>query len=176
MTELLLPRKTRPLDLGVRLHGVPDEIVMAGLREDLDSFCGEPVVGVGWYACVLFADGRGFLGGPELWCAEPGEDKRDLMVRLARRLNREMAHGGHWVTAWHSEGHLVVLWRDVDGDLQFTTEFDDAWERFRHQSDEDTLAVCQASYDEWYERVHHWVDVRPQETKKRAQGQTRPGE
>lgn len=159
-----MPRRFR---VPLKLHAVPAEIVLAGLRRDLDQ-----IAGPGWYAVLLMAEGWGIERGAGDWCNLPDELRRDLMRRLAIRLNHEMPNSGHWVVAWNTgEDELVVLYRDADGDLQFTVDFQDRWSALREMPFEHVMQRCQEAFDHWFLIVFKGVEVKPEQTVKQAQGQ-----
>jgi hypothetical protein len=154
------------------LHRLSDEIVMAGLvfpRNPL-SFAFEADIpggyGHGWYACVMFSDGRGTLRGESQITALPPEDIADRLYYLAVRLNRDEHRGGHWVTLW-AKGCINAFWRDRDGDLQFSIGFDDAWPRMRHLTVDEFASRCIAAHDEWREQMKQ-IDASNMPTFKRA--------
>lgn len=117
---------TRLVDLGQALHRIPDMIVHARLVEDLDDLC----EGASWYACVLRMDGTGALRGRSDTSRKPEQDVLDTMVDLAKRLNRDLHHDGHWIVYWADE-QLGVIWRDRDGDMQFDLTFSEPWHRVK---------------------------------------------
>lgn len=169
MLPLLKPVQPRPIYAGGHVHLVPDEIATVGLREHLLH-----EIGKDFYACILLANGNGRLMPSTPYLSfQPDEERSNHIYRLAIAANRGAAHGGHWITAL-SEHDWFALWRDGDGDHQFTIKSDEPWARERRQPLEDFVQLCEAAWQTWHEQVIQRLDVRPGETFKRAQGQRAP--
>lgn len=152
----------------MRTHQVSDQCAMASLREDLHGICGRD-----WYAFVMLSSGHLLERGNADWGLRPDETKRDIMRRLAIRLNSEIANGGHWVVAWNmGENELSAIYRDRDGDMQFSIDFDEAWDKPAEGYIARFVQRCQEAFDQWFLIVFKEVDVRPEETIKRALGES----
>ena len=149
---------------GRSLHRVPTEVVFAGLREDCAEFLGQ-----GWYACVLLSDGSGVLRGNRERTKEPAQEVRDKMLAVAVMLNREQHNDGHWVIAW-ADGRLHMLWRDMDGDLQFVFEIDEPWVRVKDWPDTEFSARAEAGFRQWQEHMRA-AERKPDELIRRALGE-----
>lgn len=161
---LVEPTGAEPFYTPTRTHRIADSVVMASLRDDLDEFAGR-----GWYACLLLGSGHGIMRGAADWGRKPNVARRDLMREICVALNRQEHRGGHWVVAWNTgDDEMVVLWRDKDGDLQFTVDFDDAWEEMRRAPVDLQVQRCVEAWIEWDHRVHERVEVREENTRKRA--------
>lgn len=109
--------QARRINCGMRVHGVPENIVMASLAGHLHRH-----VSPGWYAAILFSDGTGLALGETDDVPEPAEHVIQWMGRVAMTLNRELHQGGHWIVAWSDSLEPVLLWRDGDGDLHVAVE------------------------------------------------------
>ena len=109
--------KPRQVRCGVRVHGVPDQIVVADLKGQLRRH-----VSPGWYACILFSDGRGACMGESDDVADPPEHVISWLAARAVDLNRMLHQGGHWIVAWSAAQEPVLIWRDGDGDIHTAVE------------------------------------------------------
>lgn len=107
----------RAINCGLALHRVPDRIVTTSLADQMHRH-----VGPGWYAVVMFADGRGVAAGEKDDTAAPPEWAVDWMAKAAVALNKDLHEDGHWIVAWAPAGEPNLLWRDGDGDLHVVTE------------------------------------------------------
>ena len=157
----------RRVHCGRRLHRLPTETVFAGLLNDCVTF-----LAPGWYACVLLADGSGVMRGRMPSTREPAQDIRDKMMAIGEMLNRELDHLGHWIVAW-AGGHLHMLWRDADGDLQFTCEIDEPWPRVKAWPDTVFAERAETSYQQWLEHMRA-AERKQDETYRRALGEAPP--
>ena len=167
MHTILMPFKSQTFYVGGHVHKVPDEIASLKVRDDLVLEAGPR-----WIACVLLANGNGALAPSSRDLMMPWLDEQvDFIRRLAIRLNKEHAAGGHWLTALDDEQDWYALWRDGDGDLQFSISDSEPWERGKRQPIEDAIGVCIEAWHEWHREIFGVLDVRPHETFKRAQGQ-----
>lgn len=164
---LMLGGSAQRFHVGKSLHPVATEVVFAGLREDCKD-----LLGPGWYACVLLSDGTGVMRGNSLRTPKPSKDVTDRLVDIGVMLNRELHHGGHWVTAW-AEEHIHMLWRDQDGDLQFTIEVDDPWMRVRLWPDTEFTDRAEVSMAQWKEHMRA-AERKPDEVYRRALGEKAP--
>ena len=152
---------------GKRLHTVPMYIVMADLGGSLAHLYGD-----GWYACILGSNGRGFMCGGNVAVPKPPEEVRDLLERVARVLNHEIHHGGHWVTVWHNH-EVSAVWRDGDGDTRFEVSFGVSWVDLKKWSPLDLVEKAAESHVRWWE-LQQALDIKPHETYRRALGERRP--
>jgi hypothetical protein len=106
------------MSIGRRAHGVPDQIVTAGLAGALERH-----VAPKWYGCILFSDGYGVLMPSASEVGPPAEHVVNWMAHTAAALNVEAHTGGHWVVAWsHDSQEAVLLWRDGDGHAHVAIE------------------------------------------------------
>jgi len=155
------------LHAGRKLHNVRTEVVFASLLADCVTF-----LAPGWYACVMLEDGQGWMRGRLDTTRQPAQDVRDKLFAVAVMLNREHHQGGHWVTAW-AGGRMHMLWRDKDGDLQFTFEIDEPWVRVRAWPDTEFSDRATKGYDQWVEHMKAMV-FRSNEQFRRALGEQAP--
>lgn len=109
--------RKRAVRCGVRLHGVPDQIVMASLAGQLHRH-----VGADWYACVMFSDGDGICLGARDGVVPPPENVIAWLADKAIVLNKELHNNGHWIVAWSPAHEPVLIWRDGDGDIHVAVE------------------------------------------------------
>ena len=149
---------------GHALHRVPTEVVFASLRDDCLTF-----LGASWYACVLLSDGSGVMRGSRTTTRKPAQDVLDRMMEVAELLNREHHEGGHWVIAW-AGARFHLLWRDGDGDLQFTVEVDEPWERVRGMPSTEISNRGVIGHAQWLEHMRA-AERKPEETILRALGE-----
>lgn len=109
--------RVRSLSVGVRVHGVPDNLVTAGLARELAQH-----VGADWYAVVLFSDGGGAAMPAYDSVPSLSDDVLRWMAETAAHLNRHLHSGGHWIVAWSNAGEPVLLWRDGDVVMRVAVE------------------------------------------------------
>lgn len=155
------------LNCGVKLHTVDRATVLASLRPDLDTFL-DP----GWFVVVMFDDGTGIMRGQAEDTPPPPEEVLARMLDLAVVLNRDAAMRGHWIVSYAN--HMVgVLWRDRDGDLQFTWEVEEPWPRLRSWSTLEFAGRATIAWDRWNEHMkrHRFS---PGQQHKRALGEAAP--
>jgi hypothetical protein len=156
----------RLFHVGACVHGLDDDVVMARLRQDLDEECGP-----GWWAVLLFGDGRGIMRGQHSRVMAPDEERRERALQLAVALNRKLDVGGHWVTGWTAGGMLKILFRDGDGDLQFTVDGAESWERMRHWPVDSHLVTCANAMAVWTETIRHKLELAPSQQIRAALGE-----
>jgi hypothetical protein len=134
-------------------HKVPDHIVVRHLIDDLDEYCDGP-----WSAVLIKSNGAGILrcaaGAPSV----PG-DVAEKMIAIADMLNRELHFEGHWVVAW-ADSEITLLWRDIDGDLQFTNTFAEPWARVRNWPVTEFVQRAQLAWSRWHDFTVHGLDLR----------------
>lgn len=103
-----------------RFHQVPNEIACAGLNGQLDRN-----VPGGWYAWLLYSDGRGLAMPRDAGTTVPRAEIWNHCRQIAEQLNHHAPLDGHWVVAWSSRDQEArLLFRDADGDLQVVVEID----------------------------------------------------
>jgi hypothetical protein len=171
MSSLLLPAGPVTWKEGGRFHPVPPELVTIDLASQLTDEFGDD-----WYAIITFADGTMTRRGEADVGPVPDEERLEFLIRMAKRLNREMHHGGHWVTGWaYNPGCVFALWRDSDGDMQIPVYIDDVWPRVRDAGVDKFVQDCQHAYDSWREVMFQVLQLRPEETIKLAQGEMPSG-
>jgi hypothetical protein len=142
---------------GMRLHHVSNDVLGKRLRHDLDfATDGEP-----WWACVAFAEGRIAIVPRSHLMPPLPEDQREKMVEVAILANREVHHGGHWVTAI-SGGMLSALWRDWAGDLQFEQQWPDTWPRLKAMPREEWVDLLETLWRTWEMKVRDIRDPNAQ--------------
>lgn len=161
---ILIGSTVRVVSCGRPLHRIPTQIALAGLQPTLMS-----LYGLAWYACVMFSDGRGTMRGPLTTTPRPAQDVIDRLFDIAVLANHSIAHDGHWVAVWDGS-RMSMLWRDQDGDAQFTVDYDEPWTRVAPWSANDMVERAEAGYVAWAERMRA-VDRRSQDTIKAAQGE-----
>lgn len=168
MISGIFGQKTTPVTFfaGMALHAVPDEIVFASLAQHL-------VIEAGpfWYAVVGLGNGAMSRRGAQDWGYIPAQDLLERMIVLAIRLNKEVHQGGHWVVVANPENRIKALWRDRDGDLQFSVMRDEPWARERRTSPDDFIEQCSEAWGAWRDEMVHTLQVKPESTKKIAQGE-----
>lgn len=155
--------RARTVDCGMRLHGVPDRIVGTDLAGQLQRH-----VCPGWYAVVMFSDGRGVCMGVHDEIPSPPEAAVQWMVQAAVALNRELHHGGHWVVAWSDAQEPVLLWRDGDGDIHVAVEVSVKADKIEGYEVQRAVAMAGQALAESYERVR-WLENGPQQIVNLAQ-------
>ena len=145
----MLGTTRREIDCGCRLHPVPAEEVTRKLIDDIET-----IADGGWYAVVMFSDGRGAMRGLTETARLPPQDALDRMVDLAVLLNRDNHHNGHWVIIWSNE-RINMIWRALvthgaDADRQdhvmFDVGLDEPWSRARLWSLEEMAERAEAGY------------------------------
>lgn len=162
----LAAERARLVDAGQRLHDVPNEIVIAGLREQLDKH-----VGPGWWAMVLYSDGRGLGRGKHGGVRSPAQPLYDRIRGFAIALNRELHCGGHWVLALNKAQEIHCLWRDADGDLHGCMEVvGDGREKIENWKDADILPLGAKALAMISAKLEQ-LELRPDQQVKRAQGE-----
>lgn len=164
---MLLAQNTRPREFRVygRFHAVRDEIVCLALAEQFAYYAGP-----GWYGMILCSDGRGFERGEQDWGQRPDDEQRERMTGVLVAANREIANGGHWTVAWSMiEDALVVLYRDADGDVQFSWE-SPRWHEFKGWCVKDVLDQLATAHLTW-QRVSREVEARPEQQVRLARGE-----
>lgn len=162
------PRSTyQTVNCGQRLHNVSREIVVASLRDDLDSECTGP-----WFAVVMHADGSGIMRGTREDTKPPPDDVLARMIDLSVMMNRDMHMDGHWIVLW-SNHTLLAFWRDGDGDLQFTWGVDEPWVRIRHWPTLEFATRASFAWDRWKEHMKRHQFSAAQ-AHKRALGEAAP--
>lgn len=138
-------------------HRLPPGIASLGLPYELNK-----IYGAGWYAVVIEAGGHATLAGSDHDTSRPIDDVLTLMLDVARRLNRELHHDGHWLVVWHREQRLCLVWRDHDAAIQFTDEWSEPWTRVKKLTVSDICQVAETAWQKWKELVAG-VDVRPEQ-------------
>lgn len=111
-------------------------------------------------------------------------------------LNKELHHDGAWVVVFthpkpspsqctmHAPNHCDyerygLIWLDADGDAQFTMEWAAGEGELRDFADvmiagkESTVEKAEAAYQAW-KLTRQMLDVKPEQTFKKAQGQRAP--
>ena len=152
------------IHVGKYLHNVPNDIAMAAVRDQLDSQFPQ-----GWWACVLLSDGRGTLCPDGKTRNSPGLAQQDRIVSVCLMLNKDLHHDGHWIGAW-SNHRFSILFRDRDGDLQFTIEFDEPWERLTRWTDQEFVDRAETGYVTYADQISR-VNLKPEHLFKQAQGE-----
>lgn len=153
---------------GRRLHRLPPEIVLAGIREDVTDACET----ASWLAAIAFADGKIILLGNHPGIILPMPEQIEKMLEVAHIANRECHHDGHWVVAW-AEGHMHAFWRDRDGDMQLTQTFVETWARLKDWPREVWVDILDGCYDKGMEQLRI-PETKGKHTYKRALGERRP--
>ena len=153
----------RIIDCGQVLHRVPNEIATAGLTHQLDSLFKS------WFCCLMFTGGNGTLRGDGRKAPKPSREASERLVDLCVRVNRDLHHDGHWVGVWASS-RIALLWRDGDGDSQFTIDFDEPWSRVRDWTVNEMAERAEGAHKEWLNRMRI-VEQSRDATIKQAQGE-----
>jgi len=107
---------------------------------------------------------------------KPEIAQAEFAYGLIERLNRQVAHDGVWAVAWCDldefmvPQRLMMLWKDGDGDVCFMLDTED-----------DVATLFRAGVDYYvndatnafahYKQLMKAVGVRPDQTRKAAQGQ-----
>lgn len=126
------------------LHDMDDESISRALIQQLDAEGN-------WIAYVPRSNGevhvRSRLMGHTL-----EEQKHFWTLRLVEKLNREFRGSGWaWIVAWTDEA-ILMMPKDVDGDIPAQIEIMDAWVRLRRVGPEKFVEDATALYD--YVREH----------------------
>ncbi len=151
---------------GAELHRVADRVVLRRLASDLTE-----QMGPGWFALVLFSDGRWAARGESAKQPMPLDATVNLMRRAAAALNAQTADGGHWVVALRPEAReIAALWRDGDGDAHVVVEYDQRIHAL-HAWTDDQLASPGAAALNLYRLQVAKVDVSPEQMFRRALGE-----
>lgn len=146
-----------------RLHTVSDRIVSADLHGQLTRH-----VSPGWYAVVIFSDGRGVCLGMDRMTPAPADYVLSWMIRVAVALNRAANHGGHWVVAWSDRQEAVLVWRDHDGDVHAAIEVDAKPSQVESYTPEHLTQLGEQAIAEYHMR-NSWVDPSQREIVNLAQ-------
>lgn len=162
----LAEERARLMDAGQRLHTLPNEIAIAGLREQLDEH-----VGPGWWAMVFYADGRGMGRGQHPMVAGPAQPLWERMRGFGIVLNRELHLNGHWIVALNGAREVTCLWRDGDGDLHAVWEvIPDPGTKLEDWKDADILALAAQVLAETAKKIG-LLELNADQQVKRAQGE-----
>ena len=105
----------------------------------------------------------------------PDRDKRNYARAVCQHLNAQYNFGGAWIVAWMDErwDKFYLLWKDSDGDIQIPIECELGWRKIREWPIKDWGHQAQGAFDKWALAMAA-MDLTPQNTVKRAQGQTTP--
>lgn len=147
------------------LHKVPDEIVLAQLREDIDEACET----TDWHAAIAFSDGRIVLAASHFATGLARQDHLDKIAEIARIANRDCANGGHWVIAF-ADDTIHGLWRDKDGDMQLTNSFAEPWRTLSARTGPRWVEVLDACWTKAMQMLRD-QGLKPEHQIKRAQGE-----
>jgi hypothetical protein len=149
------------------LHKVPDHIVFVDLASQVEDEFGSDA-----YVVVALANGVFTRRGLQDFGQVPDGEKLAALITLCRRLNQDVANGGHWVTLWSfQEQRLCALWRDEDGDMQIPIFLDEPWARCRTYAVERLASEAALAYEVWKEMIFMVLQLKPEETVKLAQGE-----
>lgn len=149
------------------LHKVSDRLCFVGLAEQLAHEFGSDS-----YVVVALGNGVFTRRGLQDFGTVPDAEKLGALIALARRLNQDVANGGHWVTLWSfQEQRLCALWRDEDGDMQIPIFLDEPWARCRTYAVDRLASEAAKAYEVWREMIFMVLQLKPEETVKLAQGQ-----
>lgn len=181
----LVPAVPIEFDIGRRLHTVADEIVTADLRNQLFRLCGPH-----WWACLIRSGGKGLFRPSHELMDAIDEERRLYAIALTTKLNAYLANGGHWVVAWVPSARSVVndpakraegikwvwsaLWRDMDGDVQFTVECTEPWVRMRRDGVDPHVESAAQAFAQWIEHKKHVLGISDSQTFRQAQGEAPP--
>lgn len=152
-----------------RLHRVPDDMVVMRLRDQIVND-----LGLGWYAVVMFGDGRGTMRGCDVTVPEPEEAISTFLFYLAVRLNRECHHDGHWVVVWSKNRIIHLMFRDRDGDLQFSHSIDDAWTRVEAAGIAAIVEQAEIAHATWSNLLFGGIAPREDQLYRAARGEKPP--
>lgn len=124
----------------------------------------------------------------------PHEEQRALMLDLVRGLNKEIGHDGRWVTGWvhpilfpedvglfilsavdieREFRRGIMMWMDVDGDVQFTVEIDEPMREIRQIDVEHWIEQAEDGHILWRDMMGI-LGAGEGQRYKRAQGQAAP--
>lgn len=111
---------------------------------------------------------------------------------IMKALNHWMPNGGAWIVQWSDpapykvEGHVilarptveyrrfVIIWIDVDGDPQFTIEFDDDFNEALTMGVDPWLERGASAWNQWRMMMHDVLDPSEEQQFKKAQGEKPP--
>lgn len=167
MSTLRMPTKPVTWQHSGALHKVPDNLVLVDLANQLTEEFGSD-----WYVVIAFSNGAFTRRGETDFGPLPDAEIRERMIDVALLLNKDVAHGGHWVVAWaNSPKCLCALWRDADGDMQIPIYLDEPWPRVRKMTAAQFAQSCEEAHVIWLEHMYAVLELKPEETIKLAQGE-----
>lgn len=121
----------------------------------------------------------------------PKPEFKVFAIDIMTALNRHMPNGGAWIVQWsdpkpyENPGNLimldaieyarfVIIWIDVDGDPQFTIEFDDNFNEALTMGVDPWLERGASAWNHWRMLMHDVLDPREDQQFKKAQGEKPP--
>ena len=116
-------------------------------------------------------------GDFKYFCYGYTADAGEVVVahELIKTLNRDIAHDGAWVIQWCLGGrHLNALWLDVDGDVQFTVEFEEDAYGMAENELGNWISQCEEAFQFWHKMMIQALAPSPEQLFKKAKGQKNP--
>ena len=121
---------------------------------------------------------------------EPKPEFKMFAIDIMKALNHWMPNGGAWIVQWSdpkplAEGNVimlgdaeykrfVIIWIDVDGDPQFTIEYDDDFKEALQLGPDPWLERGASAWNQWRMMMHEVLDPSEEQQFKKAQGEKPP--
>lgn len=100
--------------------------------------------------------------------------QQDFAYSLLKKLNSQIPNGGSWTVSWCDGWRkLVILWLDKDGDIQFPVEDEELISDILNAGPDHFVGQCAEAWQLW-KGCMDVLELKPEETYKRAQGERRP--
>ena len=150
-------------------HRLPNTLLSAALLSSIVKFS----AGRQWTAVIMLANGEMIVRASPDLRETPDADRMHFAREYARRLNREIHHGGAWVVVWYDSEEWTALWKDSDGDVQFTLDCNESWARIKNVPISKFMSDAEMTWQKWHLVWFEQIGIRPEQTMKLAQGQRR---
>ena len=121
----------------------------------------------------------------------PKPEFKMFAMDIMKALNRHMPNGGAWIVQWSDPkpyeaeshailleateyGRFVIIWIDVDGDPQFTIEFDDDFKEALRAGVDPWMERAASAWKQWHMMMHEVLDPAEDQQFKKARGEKPP--
>lgn len=175
MSALLHPDGAQE-DVGFRLHGLPDDFVMAALYHQIRDL--DP--GAAHFVGIPFSNGKIVYHAYAPGNSMPSEHQVEFLRQLIINVNKNIDHGGCWIIGWYGKGFLFdpwrieSFWKDEDGDPHVIVTMDDPWHLMREKDMQHWLEDHEAAWRQVQINMIAEMELKPREMAKMAQGERLP--